>query len=92
MTKTTVREIQDRISTLANEAAAHQDLDQVALCDRACGRELYDSEANILVGPEELFPGSDTPMVAYVATIIESLDCDQAEGHVRIGNRRVFAH
>jgi len=88
---TTSREIQDRIEALEDEANAHQDSEQETLCDRASGYELYDSDHNTIVSPEELFPASDTPMVDYVATIVESLDCDQAEGHVRVGNRRVFA-
>ena len=49
--------------------------------------DLYDSETGAFVSVETLGFSYDE----YVQTIRESLGCDQAEGHVRVRGRRVYA-
>lgn len=83
--------IQYRIRELKNESANTGDVATYERCEAADCYELHDSDTSTAVEPEELFPHEDYPMHKYVETIIESLHCEQAEGHVRIGGRRVYA-
>lgn len=49
--------------------------------------ELYDSDTNDSLSAEDLGITEDE----YRETVAESLACDQAEGHVYVGTRRVYA-
>ena len=49
--------------------------------------ELYDSETGDSISADDL----GITVEEYEAAIRESLDCGQAEGHIRIGERRVYA-
>lgn len=87
---TNAANISARIEDLATEAAAAGDLEMVALCERAEGRALWDSDSIELVTPEDLF-GDELPMPAYVRAICESLNHDARDGHVRVAGRSVYA-
>lgn len=82
--------LRDRIELLRTEAGQAGDLDQVSLCDRALDGDhvsLVDSDSTEPLSPEDL--GVD--LASYVASIVESLDCSQPEGHVRVRGHRVYA-
>jgi hypothetical protein len=76
-----------RIQTLKSEAAANGDTEMVAKCKRAAGKMLIDSDTGDALYCDDI--GLST--TEYVEAIIESLDCDQFEGHVRVNGRRVYA-
>lgn len=49
--------------------------------------ELYDSETGDSISADDL----GITVEEYEAAIRESLDCGQVEGHIRVGERRVYA-
>jgi hypothetical protein len=83
--------ISDRIEELRDEAVAAGDDDQASQCRLAADHEIYDSETNQVIDPEELFPRDQYPMPKYVTLICSSLNEGTDEGHVNFHGRRVFA-
>lgn len=82
-------ETTEMIETLRTEATSAGDSTMVEMCDRVLDEsvELLDSETGEELTAEDL--GIDA--TRYVNACCESLDCGQAEGHVRVNGRRVYA-
>jgi hypothetical protein len=89
MATMTLTETTEMIQALRTDAGTHGDSDLVEMCDRVLVEsvELLDSDTNEQLTAEDL--GIDA--TRYVNACCESLDCGQAEGHVRVNGRRVYA-
>jgi hypothetical protein len=85
----TLTETTEMIQTLRTEAASAGDESMVEMCDRVLDAsiKLHDSDTADRLTAEDL----EIDATRYVEACCESLDCGQAEGHVRVNGRRVYA-
>lgn len=85
----TETETTEMIAALRTEAASAGDESMVEMCDQVleADAELHDSDTAERLTAEDL----GISATRYVELCCESLDSAQAEGHVRVGKRRVYA-
>jgi hypothetical protein len=79
--------IGNRIASLKQEAGQHGDYELVRMINRTVGMRLFDSNSADVVTDYDL----GCSVTAYVEAMVESLDCLQTEGHVRVNGRKVYA-
>lgn len=83
--------ISERIDTLKQQAANAGDDVTVRICETVSGYALFDSDTAVEITPDELCPDEDYPMHKYIDALFRSVNCQQTEGHVSVGGRRVYA-